>query len=122
MTMNSRPGWIRALVPDDLTRRRMRKAILDEARPILASRRDSWIDAVADWAAILSPIAAAVTLIFAGLALRQAGDTGTPETVATAPALEELVHPGETVPQAFGRDSVPDLDAVMNVLYEPEVP
>ena len=122
MTMNNRPGWIRALVPDDLTRRRMRKAILDEARPILASRRDSWIDAVADWAAILSPIAAAVTLIFAGLALRHAGETAVPETVATAPALEELVHPVETVPPVFGRDSVPDLDAVMNVLYEPEVP
>jgi hypothetical protein len=122
MSKNTWPAWIRALGPDDLTKRRMRRAIMDEARSILASRQDSWIDAVADWAAILSPIAAAVTLIFAGLALRQAGDTAIPETVATAPALEELVHPGETVPPAFGRDSVPDLDAVMNVLYEPEAP
>jgi len=89
---------------------------------MLASRRDSWIDAVADWAAILSPVAAAVTLIFAGLALRQAGTTDLPETLATAPVLEELVHPGQTVPTAFGRDSVPDLNDVMTVLYEPEVP
>lgn len=116
------PAWLKALGPDDLTRRRMRRAIMDEARPMLASRRDSWIDAVADWATILSPVAAAVTLIFAGLALRQAGSRDLPETFATAPALEELVHPGQTVPHAFGQDSVPDLNDVMTVLYEPEAP
>lgn len=122
MSKNSWPAWLRALGPDDLTRRRLRREILDEARPLLAARRDSWIDAVSEWTAILSPIAAAVTLIFAGLALRQAGDGAAPETFATAPVLEELVHPQETVPPAFGRDSVPDLEVVMNVLFEPEGP
>lgn len=116
------PIWMRALRPDELTRRRMRRAILDEALPLLTARRDSWFDAVAEWATILSPIAAAVTLVFAGLALRQAGSVELSDTIASAPAVEELVRPGETLPSAFGPDSVPDLDAVMTVLYENELP
>ena len=122
MSNDNWPIWLRALRPDELTRRRMRRAILDEALPLLTARRDTWFDAVADWATILSPVAAAITLIFAGLALRQAGSAEHPETVASAPAVEELVRPDETLPSAFGRDSVPDLDVVMTVLYETEGP
>ena len=122
MTNDRWPIWMRALRPDELTRRRIKRAILDEARPLLTARRDSWFDAVADWATILSPVAAAVTLIFAGLALRQAGSADLSDTIASAPAVEELVRPGETLPSAFGRDSVPDLNAVMTVLYENELP
>ena len=122
MSNDNWPIWLPALRPDELTRRRMRRAILDEALPLLTARRDSWFDAVADWATILSPVAAAITLIFAGLALRQAGVDELPETIASAPAVEELVRPNETLPSAFGRDSVPDLDVVMTVLYETEGP
>ena len=122
MTNDRWPIWMRALRPDELTGRRMKRAILDEALPLLTARRDSWFDAVADWATILSPVAAAVTLIFAGLALRQAGSADLSDTIASAPAVEELVRPGETLPSAFGPDSVPDLNAVMTVLYENELP
>ena len=122
MSTDRWPIWLRALRPDELTRHRMRRAILDEAAPLLAARRDNWFDAVAEWATILSPVAAAVTLIFAGLALRQAGTAEMAETLATAPAVEELVRHGEAVPSAFGRDSVPDLNVVMTVLYETERP
>ena len=116
------PVWLRTLRPDALARRRMSRAILDEALPILKARRDSWYDAVADWATILSPIAAAITLIFAGLALRQAGNVEAPDTFASAPAVEEWVSPDETLPSAFARDSAPDLETVMTVLYEAEGP
>jgi len=122
MTNDRWPIWMRALRPDELTRHRMKRAILDEALPLLTARRDSWFDAVADWATILSPVAAAVTLVFAGLALRQAGSADLSDTIASAPAVEELVRPGETLPSAFGPDSVPDLDVVMTVLYENELP
>ena len=122
MTNDRWPIWMRALRPDELTRRRIKRAILDEARPLLTARRDSWFDAVADWATILSPVAAAVTLIFAGLALRHAGSADLSDTIASAPAVEELVRSGETLPSAFGPDSVPDLNAVMTVLYENELP
>ena len=116
------PVWLRALRPDPLAKRRMKKAILDDALPILTARRDSWFDAVADWATILSPVAAAITLIFAGLALRQAGSAELPDTMASAPAVEEWVSADETLPSAFARDSVPDLEVVMTVLYESEGP
>ena len=122
MTNDRWPMWLRELRPDELTQRRMRRAILDEAAPLLNSRRDNWFDVVAEWAAILSPLAAAVTLIFAGLALRQAGSTDIEESLASAPAVEDLVRPGNSLPSAFGRDSVPDLDVVMTVIYEPEGP
>ena len=116
------PIWLRALRPDELTRRRMQRVILDEALPLLAARRDSWLDAVAEWATILSPVAAAVTLIFAGLALQQAGNADPAESVANALAVEDLVRPGNALPSAFARDSVPDLDVVMTVIYESEGP
>jgi len=116
------PVWLRTLSPDELTRRRMRRVILDEALPLLGARRNGWLDVVAEWATILSPVAAAVTLIFAGIALRQAGSAGAVESLASAPAVEELVRPGDVLPSAFGRDSVPDLDVVMTVIYESEGP
>lgn len=122
MSTDRWPIWLRALRPDELTRHRMRRAILDEAAPLLAARRDNWFDAVAEWATILSPVAAAVTLVFAGLALRQAGTADMSETFVAAPAVEELARHGEVVPSAFGRDSVPDLEVVMTALYESEGP
>jgi hypothetical protein len=112
--------WLEALRPDEVTRLRMRRHVLREARSILAARGDNWLDAVADWATILSPVAAAVTLVFAGLALKQAAQpAGVPELEAQAPAVEELVAPGEGLPAAFSGDSIPDLNVVMTVLYEP---
>ena len=113
------PDWLRSLRPDELMRRRMRLVILDEARPLLAGCRESWLDAIADWATILSPVAAAVTLIFAGLALRHAGQVDLEETIATAPAVEDLVRSREAFPATFGVDSLPDVDVLMTVLYEP---
>ncbi len=113
------PDWLRSLRPDELMRRRMRLVILDEARRLLAARRENWLDAIADWATILSPVAAAVTLIFAGLALRHAGQMDLEEDLATAPAVEDLVRSHEAIPSTFGRDSLPDVDVLMTVLYEP---
>lgn len=122
MSTDRWPTWLRTLRPDELTRRRLQRSIRDEAAPLLALRRASWFDAVADWATILSPVAAAVTLIFAGLALRQAGSTDAEQSLATASAVEEFVFHDEAMPSAFARDSVPDLDVVMTVLYESEGP
>ncbi len=116
------PAWLQTLRPEELTRLRMRRRVVSEARPLLMARQDSWYDAVAEWATILSPVAAAVTLIFAGLALRQAGSVDPAEPVATALAVEELARPGDALPATFGRDSVPDLDVVMTVIYETEGP
>lgn len=117
------PKWLQALRPDEVTRTRMRRVIFRDAGPILAARRDSWFDAVSDWATILSPVAAAVTLVFAGLALKQAAEPiDLAENGSPPPAVEELVAPGEELPAAFAGDSIPDLDVVMTVIYEPVEP
>lgn len=113
-----RAAWARLLLPDEVARRRLRRAIMREARPLLAARRDGLLDAISTWAATLSPIAAAITLVFAGLALRQTRPTRMAED--TAPAFEELVEPGRALPSAFEGDSIPDLDAVLTVIYESE--
>ena len=116
------PAWLQGLRPDEVTRRRMRNRILAEARPLLLPRQESWYDVVAEWATILSPVAAAVTLIFAGLALRQAGTVDGSEGMTAAVAVEELARPSDALPATFGRDSLPDLDVVMTVIYESEGP
>lgn len=115
-----RAAWARLLLPDEVARRRLRRAIMREARPLLAARRDGLLDAISTWAATLSPIAAAITLVFAGLALRQTRPTRMAEDTAPAPAFEELVEPGRALPSAFEGDSIPDLDAVLTVIYESE--
>ena len=56
------------------------------------------------------------------MALRQARTVDPVESMATAPAVEELVQPADDPLSTFGRDSVPDLDVVMTVLYESEGP
>lgn len=123
MMRDRSPAWLRTLMPDDVTRRRLRQSIEAEARPLLAARREGWFDAVSDWATILSPVAAAVTLVFAGLALRHASQAPDATTeFAGAPGVVELVQPGDALPSVFESDSVPDLDAVMTVLYEAEDP
>ena len=116
-------GWLEALRPDDVTRARLRRVIFRDAGPLLAARRESLFDAVSDWATILSPVAAAVTLVFAGLALKQAANPeASAQLEARAPAVEDLVGPGEVLPAAFAGDTVPDLDVIMTVIYEPVEP
>ncbi len=124
MTTDSKwPRWLEALRPDEVTRRRMRRAILREAGPVLANRRDSWADAVSDWAAILSPVAAAVTLVFAGLALKQASEpVELADNAGPAPLVEDLIPTDEGLHEAFSGDSVPSLNVVMTVIYEPVEP
>lgn len=124
MTTEGRwPAWLEVLRPDELTRLRLRRAIFRDAGPVLAARRESWFDAVSDWATVLSPIAAAVTLVFAGLALKQAVEpVDVAEGTAQAPLVEEFLPPGEELPAAFAGDTIPDLNVVMTVIYEPLEP
>lgn len=82
------PAWLEPLRPDELSRARMRTAILGRAAPLLDARRlGSWETVAAGWARMLVPIAAVLLLLFAGLAYQAA-----PRTIAAAPVtLEELM-------------------------------
>jgi hypothetical protein len=67
------------------------------------------MDVAAQWATMLSPVAAVVTLVFAGLAVMRAPA----ESMAEAPPrVEDLVGsaPGEAIPAVFTRDTLEDLD------------
>jgi hypothetical protein len=111
------PAWLEALRPDQMTRERIRRAVMRRASPILASRRTSWLDLASEWATLLSPVAAAVALVFAGLAvLRPPSDT----LAEAPPRVQELVEPtpGEVLPAVFTQDTVADLDVVLTAISD----
>ena len=65
------PAWLEALRPDELAQQRLRSRIMAQAEPLLAARRAmTWDEVASRWAMMLVPVAAVVTLVFGGLALR----------------------------------------------------
>lgn len=110
------PDWLEKLRPDDVARRRIQRAVMARARPLLAARRRerTW-DVTAGWADVLVPVAAAAAAFFVALAL----NTGGPAPPATAerspPSIEELVgyEPDASPPAVLTRGTEPDMDAVL---------
>jgi hypothetical protein len=85
-----------------LTSARLQSSIVQAAAPLLEARRDDWWDVASRWAGLLTPVAAALVLVFGGLALR--GDVSG-ESLALAdgeptPDLVELLH-AEAAPAGF---------------------
>lgn len=116
--MRDRPGWLDSMRPDEVTAARLRNAILDAARPLLAGRRDSWWDVASNWATLLTPIAAVLTLVFAGLAIRQgvpADEPGVHRSVSS-----DVVEPLrlDVVPAGFTTERTSDADIVFAALGE----
>lgn len=118
MTQEQRswPDWLETLRPDEVTRKRIERAVLSRAAPLLAARRreGTW-DVTAGWADVLVPVAAAATAFFVALALSAGG--GAPATAVDGPAprIEELVEyePDASPPAVLTRGSEPDMDAVL---------
>ena len=120
--MHDRPNWPDTLRPDDVTAARLRRSILDAAHPLLAGRRDSWWDVASNWATLLTPVAAAVTLLFAGLAIRQAipSDEPTVARSVSADVVESLRL--EAVPAGFSAELTSDASFVFAALEEANAP
>lgn len=116
--MHDRPRWLDMLLPDQVTAARLRRAILDAAAPLLAGRRDSWFDVASDWATLLTPIAAALTLIFAGLAVRQGIPSDDPAglLLVSADVVESLRS--QTAPAGFSQNLTDDASIVFAALSE----
>lgn len=116
--MHDRPRWLDILLPDEVTAARLRRAILDAAEPLLAGRRDSWFDVASDWATLLTPVAAALTLIFAGLAVRQGIPSDDPAGVllVSADVVESLRS--QTAPAGFSQNLTDDASIVFAALSE----
>lgn len=116
--MHDRPRWLDILLPDEVTAARLRRAILDVAEPLLAGRRDSWWDVASDWATLLTPVAAALTLIFAGLAVRQGirSDDPAGSLLVSADVVESLRL--QTAPAGFSQNLTDDASIVFAALSE----
>lgn len=116
--MHDRPRWLDILLPDEVTAARLRRAILDAAEPLLAGRRDNWFDVASDWATLLTPVAAALTLIFAGLAVRQGIPSDDPAGVllVSADVVESLRS--QTAPAGFSQNLTDDASIVFAALSE----
>lgn len=116
--MHDRPRWLDSLRPDDMTAARLRRAILDAAHPLLAERDDSWWDVASNWATLLTPIAAALTLLFAGLAIRQVIPSDEPMVLrrGSADIVESLRL--EAVPAGFSAELTNDARFVFAALGE----
>lgn len=114
--------WTDPLRPDELTGARIRRAVREAAAPRLAERRrlsGSWWDVASSWGRVLSPVAAAVALVCAGLIAGRAPGGATPgeasRVASSQPVrLEDLVGqvPGDEVRSTLARDSLADLEVV----------
>lgn len=125
---SSWPAWLESLRPDSLARHRIRRAVLQRARPILERRRPAraW-EVAAGWADVLVPVAAVASVLFGVLAAR-AGEPADPAVLTDARYqtvhIEELLAgPGMTIPPAvLTRGNQPDLDGVLEaaIMYDSE--
>lgn len=122
MTLRDWPEWLESLRPDDVTAARLHRRITSAARPLLDARREDWWDVASGWAGLLTPVAAVLALVFAGLALSQ-GAVG--ETVAAAdlePAgdVVEAIRT-EAAPAGFSEFASSDHDIVFAALGEASI-
>ncbi|TFG63716.1 MAG: hypothetical protein E4H28_06065 [Gemmatimonadales bacterium] len=120
--MDNRPRWLDTLRADEVTVARLRRAILDAAQPLLAGKRDSWWDVASNWATLLTPVAAVLTLIFAGLAVRQGVPTDSPPDTqwVSADVVESLRS--QAAPAGFSQDFSDDASIVFAALSEADTP
>ena len=115
------PTWLEPLRPDEMSRRRVRNAVLTAAAPILRAREWSWQDDVARWTSVLAPVAAAIAILFAGLAYRAAR----PEAEARIEPIELEVDPllqplDDGPPAMFTSTLEPSTDAILAAAIERE--
>ena len=119
--MRNRTRWWDVLLPDEVTEARMRRSVLEAARPLLAGQRDSWWDVASSWATLLTPIAAALTLIFAGLALRESiPEASRSQFTVSADVVESLGS--DAAPAGFALEDFDDAEVVFAALGEVEAP
>ena len=116
-----RPRWVNELVPDDLTRARLRRSIAEAARPLLQARRITWWEVASSWASLLIPVAAGIALLIAGLAIEDRPASRSVSTVAISAdtlGFEEFVEwaSAEELPHTFPGDSLADLDVVLTAI------
>lgn len=116
--MRDWPDWLEGLRPDEVTSARLRRSVAEAARPLLEARREDWWDVAAGWAGLLTPVAAMLVLVFAGLATQQmAGEEAlVADGLEATPDVVEALR-SEAAPAGFSEVATSD-DLVFAALGE----
>lgn len=119
MTMRQWPDWLESLRPDDVAAARLHRQIMSAAQPLLDARREDWWDVASGWAGLLTPVAAVLALVFAGLAIRQGADGQTVAVADLEPAADVVeALRTEEAPAGFSEFAGADHDIVFAALGE----
>jgi len=114
------PAWVEPLRPDEMSRRRLKNAVLSAAQPMLRARDWSWQDVAGRWAAVLAPIAAGLTILFAGLAYSASRS----ETEARVEAFEidplVLQPMNDGIPALLTSTLEPSMEGILAATIGPE--
>lgn len=116
------PAWLQALAPDPLSRERVRRRVMNQAAGLLRARRaGNWLAITDRWTTALLPLAAALALVFAGLA-RQASQLST--STQTPPTVEELLESAnpDGPPAVLTSATEPGLDQLLSAAVTPDAP
>lgn len=89
------PEWLEPLRPDELTRRRLHRAVMETAESMLRTR--TWTEVASRWSAVLAPLAAGLAVASGALAYRAAVPDA-PEGPAIASDLPAAVAPVDLGP------------------------
>lgn len=116
--MRDWPDWLDGLRPDELTSARLRRSVVEAAAPLLEARRADWWDVASSWAGLLTPVAALLVLVFAGLAMQQQAGVETQAVgeLASTPDVVEALR-SEAAPAGFSEFATSD-DLVFAALGE----
>lgn len=104
------PEWLEPLRPDDLTRRRLHRAVMDTAESMLRTR--TWTEVASRWSAVLAPLAAGLAVASGALAYRAA----TPDASEGPAVAADL--PAAVAPFDLGPYLAPDAEAPPALLID----
>lgn len=116
------PDWLLSLRPDQLTRERMRRRIVGEAALVLRARRSgSWWLVADRWTTRLLPLAAALALVFAGMARRASHIATIADLPPTVDELLQSANPNGP-PAVLTAATEPGLDQLLSAAVNHDTP
>lgn len=104
------PEWLEPLRPDEVTRRRLHRAVMRTAESMLRTR--TWTEVASRWSAVLAPLAAGLAVASGVLAYRAATPAASPGPVAVTDV------PPVVAPLDLGPYLAPDAEAPPALLID----
>lgn len=104
------PEWLEPLRPDEVTRARLHRAVMETAESMLRTR--TWTEVASRWSAVLAPLAAGLAVASGALAYRAA----TPDAQAGPTVAAEA--PPAAAPVDIGPYLAPDAEGPPALLID----